>query len=439
MLSSEMLLLLIYAAFLITSDAFTSKQHYTAFALRPMSSLNQRSYEKYDTNQASGKQINFLLEKALQLARSFYKPNNSSTANILVPAKLSFSTSHSENIILPDALAAIEYLSLPASEYSVLNSGMVSRSQESDDAFILHLPLGAITQATRSSVDAVQSYRKVQGLSPLEHSDSESDDFIGNKGNKAGSTTNNDGLSIPSHPKKMEAQTTVTVSPLPLEGRVIMESGDIVFVQEGNTLGTSSDSAALKELLPAWLVWGNSGQNKGEDDDVNREESDTDNQEKQNTVRSAIQGGVRIELLWDPNSKSTLDLGSQVKKSKTAFLSFKRFKAEEDGITQTQTIQDPLARSQEINESEYSISLKAKVHVWINLSLPLQQEISNAINFPPIRLLIQQAGRLTAYSVVKTIAPSLAQLLVADYNSRKVTSAALKLKEKAAQEAQEKV
>lgn len=122
--------------------------------------------------------------------------NNNSTQSMnglpqpLLPVKLKFSSSHQHTIILKDALAAHSYLSLPASEYSVLDSTMVSRDTGRDDTFILTLPLGDITAAAAS--------------------------FQTSKTNKI--------------PKLMvSVSTSVTVKPDPKNGRVIMESGPIYF------------------------------------------------------------------------------------------------------------------------------------------------------------------------------------------------------------------
>jgi len=78
-------------------------------------------------------------------------PDGSATiVQPLLPLELKFASSHRHTIVLQDAQAAHAYLSLPASEYSLLDTKMVSRDSLRDDTFILTLPLGDITATTAS-------------------------------------------------------------------------------------------------------------------------------------------------------------------------------------------------------------------------------------------------------------------------------------------------
>ena len=66
-----------------------------------------------------------------------------------------------------------------------------------------------------------------------------------------------------------------------------------------------------------------------------------------------------------------------------------------------------------------TLDVAARVGVSVNMSLPLRSDVSRAVNFPLVQLLLSQAGRLTAVGVLRAAAPGLAQLLVRDHKQRK--------------------
>ena len=64
---------------------------------------------------------------------------------------------------------------------------------------------------------------------------------------------------------------------------------------------------------------------------------------------------------------------------------------------------------------EETLPVMAEVNVWVDLRLPIRNDISRAVNFPPVKLLLSQAGRLITRAVIKGLAPTLISLLEKDY------------------------
>lgn len=146
------------------------------------------------------------------------KSQQNSTVPVAVkPLRFSFSAAHRQTIVLKDPHAAHKYLSLPASEYSLLDSSLVARSQISPDVFILTVPLGDLTSAT-SSLTGIDSYVRAN------------------------------------------LQAEVTVKPDGNGGKVVMESGSIFFTPAADVFARDDEKAniTLSEVLPPWLIWGGS-------------------------------------------------------------------------------------------------------------------------------------------------------------------------------------
>ena len=168
------------------------------------------------------KKIENLLSSAVGLAAGLLNSEgNETNANAsLLPAILSFSVSHTEKIVLQDQALAIDYLSLPASEYSVLSTKYVSRSQhsENDGTFFITIPIGKVGDNVKVS----------ESISPR---------------------------SI-----DMCAVSDVVVNPQPERGKVVMTSGPILFAPQSSLIcnGTAverrGDLKALRSILPPWLV-----------------------------------------------------------------------------------------------------------------------------------------------------------------------------------------
>jgi hypothetical protein len=73
-------------------------------------------------------------------------------------------------------------------------------------------------------------------------------------------------------------------------------------------------------------------------------------------------------------------------------------------------------------EDEKFLAVTAVVKVWLDVNLPVQKDLASAISFPPVKLLLNQAGALTTKAVLRTLAPVLGKLLVSDHESRKKKS-----------------
>jgi hypothetical protein len=72
-----------------------------------------------------------------------------------------------------------------------------------------------------------------------------------------------------------------------------------------------------------------------------------------------------------------------------------------------------------VNDEMISLPVTAVVKVWVDVNLPVREDLSSALSFPPIKLLLNQAGALTTKALLRTIAPTLGKLLVKDHDNRR--------------------
>jgi len=71
-----------------------------------------------------------------------------------------------------------------------------------------------------------------------------------------------------------------------------------------------------------------------------------------------------------------------------------------------------------------SLDVNAMIDVFVDMNLPVRQDVSKAMSFPPVKLLLQQAGSLTTKAILTTLTPTLSDLLRLDHEKRaKVSSA----------------
>jgi hypothetical protein len=179
-------------------------------------------------------------------------------------------------------------------------------------------------------------------------------------------------LSIPfSSSKDVVAKVCIAVKPQPELGLVEMRSSDLSFDRKSNSAAVSRETdvdarsgKAITDLLPKWLVVASEG-------------------EGEESVKSSIQAVVNVQMKYDKDSAS-------------------RWAEEEE---------------EDLEASTLSVQSKLKVHV--NMNLPLQADIADSINFPPISFLLSQAGKLTAQLFINTVAPYFVDLLIQDYNIRR--------------------
>ena len=222
---------------------------------------------------ASANIIAGLLERAATLTTGLMKRNRSKRerrrqrdgaadaggdADVLLfsPLNLKFRAKASSELVLKDDVTAREYLSLPASEYNLLDAAFVTRVQGSDEVFTLTLPLDSFASQI--------------------------------------------GIGAP-----VSLCTNLTVTPMPAAGRVIMSSGPILIRLSERKEGGSVDVAPVQDAdglvaamktggaqesstmstLPVWLIYGASGTANGTITDATE-------------LQSSLQTGIQVELSW---------------------------------------------------------------------------------------------------------------------------------------------
>jgi len=102
-----------------------------------MSNIDDFGNLRYDGNflQSLSDKLTSLIEYQIS-----QQTGNNDTA-IASPLLLKFSTAHIENIEFQDPMLADRYFNLPISQYSVLDSDLVSRAPNSDNKFNINIPL----------------------------------------------------------------------------------------------------------------------------------------------------------------------------------------------------------------------------------------------------------------------------------------------------------
>ncbi len=260
-----LLLLLLLSASVVFG--YMCKKHRSRLLVSEMKSIDTESTV-----------INTLVEKAIGLVKSaspsLFTPRNTTDMGIpkkLKPLKISFTSSHVHKLSLNNTVNAISYLSLPATEYSVLDSSLVSRSDECNDTFILNIPLGDIS--------SMYSY----GMS------------------------NSPRLKLDT-----TLSTSVEVKPEPENSLVRMRSNELYFINNNNNNNNNTvanSSTFIGEALPMWLI----------DSDASSkiDETEIENEQIQVKVKSksSIQTGFEIQISWKNRHKKDdiLDVSCKVK------------------------------------------------------------------------------------------------------------------------------
>ena len=243
-------------------------------------------------------------------------------------------------------------------------------------------------------LDGLDAATQYLALPPSEYS-ALSSNLITRKGD---GSTDTFSVSIPinsgtSRGSGINASADVVVSPDPRNGEIEIKSGSIYLqasapppserrsndtsadtFQTGASTESDSNDLALKKILPAWLI--------------------AEEQEGVDSLKASIQAGFCVTLVWDTTeTKSKMNQASLLRKKRRTF--------------------------NDDNDDNDALPVSAKVQVWVDLNLPLRSDVARALNFPPVRLLITQAGTLIARTVIMSVTPSLADLLVQDFNCRK--------------------
>lgn len=265
-----MLLLLLVLLSVSTVCGYMCKRHRSRAVVNDMKSMDSESTV-----------INTLLEKAIGLVKSaspsLFTPRNSTDLGIpkkLKPLKISFVSSHVHKLSLNNTVNAISYLSLPATEYSVLDSSLVSRSDECNDTFVLNIPLGDIS--------SMYSY----GIS------------------------NSPRLKLDT-----TLSTSVEVKPEPENSLVRMRSNELYFINNNNNNNSTANSSTfISETLPMWLIDSDASSS---DASSKIDDAETENKPVQAKVKSksSIQTGFEIQMSWKNRHKKDdiLDVSCKVK------------------------------------------------------------------------------------------------------------------------------
>lgn len=205
-------------------------------------------------------------------------------------------------------------------------------------------------------------------------------------------------LSIPfSSTKDVVAKVCIAVKPQPEVGIVDFSSSELSFDRKpkhfsthrethdpvgsdenitisSREAGTDTKSGkAITELLPKWLV--TASESEGEE-----------------SVKSSIQAVVNVQMKYDKDKGSVNSWGSQG---------------------------EQIGEGREGDPEASVLAVRSKLSVQVNLDIPLQADIADSVNFPPISFLLGQAGKLTAQLFINTVAPYFVDLLIQDYNIRR--------------------
>lgn len=254
----------------------------------------------------------------------------------LKPLNLDFTTSHKQMISFNDTKAAAAYLSLPASEYSVLDKSIISRCDVSpNDTFVLNLPIGDLLFAARTfrSPGIAQS--------------------IG-----GGTST--------------VLRTSVTVEPDAAEGVVHMRSGPLLlettinsFTDLDAVVGNGTDPIGsadiafevLAQALPEWLVWAG--------DRSKMDAQFVSNSDNTTSVKSSIQAGFELKLQWKKKEPVEFWKGSYFDFSKVFNFNSKSVKST-PSYTSSDTASVPLRDEKAFSDSDKVMEeMKEEAHLWV--------------------------------------------------------------------------
>ena len=425
-------------------------------------------------------QINFLLTKAVDLINkmtSKKKPKEgeadveviATKKNIVrIPVQFSFSSTHKHEISLRDPVAALEYLSLPVEAYSVLDSNLVTRSLVADDTFIMSLPLGDLSSASQIATGGTMGVKLAATLRT--EVTVRPDPTNGRVVMESGP------IYFTPTPSKLLRPASASTVPVASESEQssLSESG----VLTSNSAVDEETPEGFADALPEWLLWGgrptaaaaeNNNVIDHNQDQYSSEESDEKKEEfkakADEAVKSSVQARFRIELQWKSFKVSELTeekgLSGFMSNMRSLFSSRDAESVEvdsdvrvitnsdgtdseppvedsdvsrgdtsdaphfnreiiEDGVEMEEKIKEIEGKVDEtVMEEEISLPVTAVVKVWVDVNLPVRDDLSSALSFPPIKLLLSQAGSLTTKAVLITLAPVLGTLLVRDHDIRR--------------------
>ena len=398
-----------------------------------------------------------------------------------LPVSLSFSSLHKHLISLKDPAAALEYLALPVEEYSVLDSNLVSRSLLSPDSFILSLPLGDLSSASMMGSGGAAGIKLAATLTT--EVTVRPDPAKGRVIMESGPiyftpTVSPKKISSGLLPTPTQNVRSDLYASYKLETNVSDSSADV----DVNGEPTSDFSDALPEWLLWGGRSVSSSSSKLKDITILDHDGKLSEKEDQKNpvegIKSSVQARFRIELQWDSPDVSDyserggvfgiLSRANGMRKSLFPTRDVSTFTAADTGFegdksVSTESFEDQVTSastaSQAMQNPEFDVRsgveglgydisptssmssntddaqiltepidveaiatylpVTAVVKVWLDVNLPVQKDLASAISFPPVKLLLNQAGALTTKAVLRTLAPVLGKLLVSDHESRK--------------------
>lgn len=478
----------------VTFKGLPSKRNVYLLAMRDNDEISTGKHNirlddsDYNSSAAAGDKAVSLITTAIKSSSKFINSGSPSRNDIIStsansnlkhmrptkPLRISFSARHRIRIPLNNTELAQRYLSLPTSEYSVLDSSIVTRatatlSQESNNddnsrsgaedkdtamgmvidqdknsegtttadddnnCFIISLPLGDLATT-------IQTVFSTTG-------------FAGGGGSSMGITTEADQVIL---------RTTIEVLPDVKNGVISMTSGPLFFITESDTLNTSNPSSNVavsnmdeddKQMrsfrkqrvggespLPSWLVWderatltststataaavvGNSGSNCAtvtQNSSVVTDQQNRQNQpfeqssNPQSVITSAIQAGFIIELRWKPAKRTEETWHERKENGDIIFDNGRNVNMHTTVLPSTGP--GVLEEDEQDRQEEAILLVKADVRSWVKLGMPIRSDVATALNLLPIRVMLSQAGSLIATTAMRQAAPRLSTLLIDDY------------------------
>lgn len=342
------------------------------YILRPRyvasSRLNENS--RNIATDASAQAVSALLNQAARIAQSQIGDDVLTAKKNLQRDSvfLKFRSAFKRKVVFEGAEQATRYLSLPPSNYSLLNSAIVSKSLQAEDSFELRLPLTEIAAALDQITSSPGKYQVLNQFDLF--------------------------LSL-----KVDVDAA--------RGLVLMESGPLFFAPTTRDTVSSRvegeqsadfNTAVADVLLPDWLVWNsaeiNADRNVPIDPPV---EENTDDLSGTNVfepqLKSAVQPGLSIEMKWDPLRGGEYNEAQSVLEKARNFMTNSKPPADE-------------------------LIMKLKAVASLDLSLNINSVYSKALGFLPVRILLERAGSLLITTAMSAIAPKFIELLVKDYDKR---------------------
>jgi hypothetical protein len=234
-----------------------------------------------------------------------------------------------------ESVYALKYLGLPASEYSILDSGLVTRKANSKDEFTFSLSLADLTSNLNPTMQ----------IPAILSTDIKVDTSVFSQGKI-----------------RMESSPLYLLAIEKQKAAVVPQHKDIPFeIQKDSSESTNEEQDFM---FPRWMVVDSSRVLPGDSPQL----------------PSPIQSTFNIELTWNPS----------------------------------------LQRNKKVTPDNDCLSVKARVNMKFQAIVNVPSDVAAVINFPPMKVLVEQISKLTAKSIFSTVAPRMSELLVYDFERRKL-------------------